>query len=176
MIGFGLDLAGYTTKKTSLAAIEVIKRSAHVTLLRHSAFAQVRATTLSVESVVREESSDVERCLNLGPLAVDIPIDLQGLPYPPTAKQIWELTKRPIDRKLRAMPPFADRIGAPVVRFAAVMRSAKLEERLGKSLFETYPTAIWQQLGIVAGEYKSRQREKAKTREEAARCCAKLSR
>lgn len=146
MIGFGLDLAGYTTNKTSLAAIEFREKVANVTLLRHSSFAQERATTSSVELVVREEASDLQRCMKAGPVAVDIPIDLQGLPYPPKPREIWELTRRPIDKELRPMPPFAERIGAPVVRFAAMVRGARAANAVGKSIFETYPTAIWQKL------------------------------
>jgi len=37
MIGFGIDLAGYTTGKTSLAVIEITGRRAEATLLRGSA-------------------------------------------------------------------------------------------------------------------------------------------
>ena len=37
MIGFGIDLAGYTTGSTSLAAIEIEDQTASVTLLRGSA-------------------------------------------------------------------------------------------------------------------------------------------
>jgi Protein of unknown function (DUF429) len=175
VIGFGLDLAGYTTGKTSLAAIEPEAKRAEVTLLRNSAFARRRATTSSLELAVQEESYDLERCVKLGHVAVDIPIDLQGLPFAPRAREIWELTKRPIDKKLRAMAPFADRIGAPVSRFAAIMVHAKFGKVLGERLFETYPTAIWQKLGIIAGEYKSRQKERAKARKEACiALCSKL--
>jgi len=165
--GFGLDLAGYTTNKTSLAAIECQDRIANVTLLRRSSFSRERATTSFVESVLKEEAFDLQRCINLGPIAVDVPIDLQGLPYPDAPKQIWELTRRPIDSELRAMPPFAERIGAPVVRFAAIVRCATAGNSLGKSIFETYPTAIWQKLGIIPGAYKTRRKEKAKERGEA---------
>jgi hypothetical protein len=175
VIGFGLDLAGYTTKKTSLAAIEFQEKCAKVVLLRHSAFARKRATTSAFESVVREEAGDLERCIRLGPVAVHIPIDLQGLPYVTKPKEIWELTKRPIDKKLHAMAPLADRIGAPVVRFAAIVNHVKFGGALGENLFETYPTAIWEKLGIVTGAYKSRQKEKAKARVEACgTLCEKL--
>jgi Protein of unknown function (DUF429) len=164
MIGFGLDLAGYTTNKTSLAAIEFHKEIANVFLLRSSSFSRKRDTAFSAESADREEASDLQRCIKLGRVAVDIPIDLQGLPLP-AAGQIWELTLRPIDNELRAMAPFADRIGAPVARFMAIMRYAKLpSDALGRNLFETYPTAIWQKLGIVPGAYKSRRKERAKER------------
>ena len=42
MIGFGIDLAGYTTGKTSLAVIEIKGRRAKATLLRGSALSVKR--------------------------------------------------------------------------------------------------------------------------------------
>jgi hypothetical protein len=162
--GFGLDLAGYTTNKTSLAAIECNGRQANVFLLRHSAFARKRDTSSLLEEAVLEEERDLELCISLGPLAVDIPIDLQGLPFPSDPVEIWELTKRPIDRKLGAMPPFADRLGAPVVRFAAIRSHKGFSGVLGKNLFETYPTDIWKKLGVIAGHYKAHDKERAKIR------------
>jgi hypothetical protein len=46
MIGFGLDLAGYTQKKTSLAAIIPQGMAAHVTLLRGSALCDMPSLIL----------------------------------------------------------------------------------------------------------------------------------
>jgi Protein of unknown function (DUF429) len=172
VIGFGLDLAGYTTNKTSLAAVESDEKRAKVVLLRHSAFARKRATSSHLKEAVEEEGCDLERCIKLGPLAVDIPIDLQGLPHPTAPTEIWELTKRPIDKKLGAMAPFADRIGAPVVRFAAIRDRANFGGILGGNLFETYPKATLQKLGIIAGVYKSHQKQRA---EACAEACTLLS-
>jgi hypothetical protein len=175
VIGFGLDLAGYTTNKTSLAAIESSEKRAKVVLLRRSAFARRRTTSSHVKAAVQEEGRDLERCIKLGPVAVDIPIDLQGLPHPAAPIEIWELTKRPIDKRLHAMPPFADRIGAPVVRFAAIRDCANFGGILGGNLFETYPKAALQKLGIIAGVYKSLEKEQAKARAEACTVlCKKL--
>jgi hypothetical protein len=176
VIGFGLDLAGYTTTKTSLAAIECTGKQANVFLLRHSAFARKRETSSPLKEVVFEEERDLELCISLGPLAVDIPIDLQGLPFPSDPVEIWQLTKRPIDNELGAMPPFADRIGAPVVRFAAIRNRKSFSGVLGKNLFETYPADIWKKifntyptatrkkLELLAGAYKARGKERAKIR------------
>ena len=158
MIGFGLDLAGYTQKKSSLAAITTQGTTAHVTLLRGSAFSQKRATASNFNTTVDEEAKDVQRCIPLN------------------ATELWQLTLRPIDKMLRAMPPFADRIGAPAARFAAIVRHARLESVLGDRLFETYPTAIWQKLDIVPGLYKARGKERIK--EQRAACsalCQRLS-
>ena len=167
MIGFGIDLAGYTTNKTSLAAISSSGKHAEVVLLRNSAFGYKRATSSPLARAVMEEGRDLQRCLSLGPVAIDIPIDLQGLPNPAAPVEIWELTKRPIDKRLGAMSPFADRIGAPVVRFAALKNHLDFAGVLGSNLFETYPTATWEKLGIVAGAYKARRKEQDKKRAEA---------
>jgi hypothetical protein len=48
----------------------------------------------------------------------------------------------------------ADRIGAPVARFAAIMREGNFDHCLGRSLFETYPAEIWRRLKVKAGNYK----------------------
>jgi Protein of unknown function (DUF429) len=170
MIGFGLDLAGYTSTKTSLAVIESAGKEANVFLLRNSAFARKRDTSSPLREAVFEEERDLDLCIGLGPLAVDVPIDLQGLPFPSGPVEIWELTKRPIDKKLGALAPFADRIGAPVVRFAAI-RNRKSFGVLGKNLFETYPTEIWKRLGLRAGAYKVRDKKKSKIRSSA---CVRL--
>lgn len=155
MLGFGIDLAGYTTGKTSLAVVEIENQAANATLLRGSAFSKKRGSDDSLEKVVAEEVADLRRCLSIGPVAVDIPIDLQGLPDPKNPQTIWALTRRPIDQAVNAMPPFADRIGAPVARFAAIMRGGNFHEFLGKSLFEAYP-AITLKFLKIAGGYKGK--------------------
>jgi hypothetical protein len=161
MIGFGIDLAGYTTGKTSLAVIKIDGRRATAILLRESALSTKRESHSPLKEILRQEVAVLRRCLMVGPVAVDIPIDLQGLPFPHAPNELWELTRRPIDKKLRAMAPFADRIGAPVSRFAAMRRHSDFSGVLGQNLFETYPAAIWEKLGIDASGYKSQQRERA---------------
>jgi hypothetical protein len=167
MIGFGLDLAGYTTNKTSLAAIESSGSMAVVTLLRGSAFSAKREMVSSADETIKEEGEALRRCLDVGPIAIDIPIDLQDLPFPEHPKQLWELTKRPIDKELRAMSPLADRIGAPVARFSAIMRQEKLLDALGSRIFETYPAGILRRQGFVAGLYKSQKKEQVGKKREA---------
>jgi hypothetical protein len=163
VIGFGLDLSGYTTNKTSLAAIIPDGEAAEAVLLRKSAFAIPRTTDMLVQDAVEAEARDIKRCLDIGPLAVDIPIDLQHLLAPDGAVAIWELTRRPVDKKFGAMAPLADRIGAPVARFSAIMRKANLYGRLGEDLFETYPAEILRRLEF-AGNYKLRDSRKEQER------------
>jgi hypothetical protein len=114
---------------------------------------------MSVRDAVKAEAHALKQCLDLGPVAVDIPIDLQNLLAPAAAEVIWELTHRPVDKKLRAMAPLADRIGAPVARFSAIMRDGGFSDRLGKDLFEAYPAENLRRLGF-SGNYKAKSPEK----------------
>ena len=156
MIGFGIDLAGYTTGKTSLAAVEIEGRIAKATLLRDSALSMKRESGNALAKILLQEAAVLRRCLEMGPVAVDVPIDLQGLPNPDRAAYLWELTRRPIDKAVNAMPPLADRIGAPVARFAAILREGKLTDFLGERLFEAYPAGTLKALKIDAGRYKGK--------------------
>jgi hypothetical protein len=98
---------------------------------------------------------ELKQCLELGSVAVDVPIDLQNLLAPEQATHIWELTLRPIDRALGAMCALADRIGSPLARFRAIMRKGELDGQLGHSLFETYPEGTWQRNEIDSNSYKT---------------------
>jgi hypothetical protein len=109
---------------------------------------------MAIRPAVEAEANDLKRCLTIGSVAVDIPIDLQNLLVPAQAIAIWQLTRRPIDKKLNAMPPLADRIGAPVARFAAIMRQDDFQSRLGDDLFETYPAENLRRLEFP-GNYKA---------------------
>jgi hypothetical protein len=154
MIGFGIDLAGYTTGKTSLAVIEIKGRRAKATLLRGSALSVKRESGAALRDILRQEAAVLRRCLAIGPVAVDIPIDLQDLTRPDRAEYIWQLTLRPVDRALGAMPPLADRIGAPAARFAAIMREGRLAGLLGNRLFEAYPAGTLEALEMKVKRYK----------------------
>jgi hypothetical protein len=156
-VGFGIDLAGYTTGHTALAAVTVGDAHADVVLLRKSPMSGRRRTAELLADAVAVDLAALKKCLALGPVAVDIPIDLQGLPCPSHAKAIWELTLRPVDKTQRAMAPFADRIGSPVARFCAVMRTGELYPEVGRTIFETYPAATWRQLRLESGNYKSKE-------------------
>jgi hypothetical protein len=156
MIGFGIDFAGYTTGKTSLVAIEIAGRRAQATLLRGSALSAKRQSNGSLPQILSQEVAVLRRCLSIGPVAVDIPIDLQDLARPDRAEFVWQLTLRPIDRAVGAMPALADRIGAPVARFAAIMRAGEFGAILGERLFEAYPAGTLKALKIEAGQYKGK--------------------
>lgn len=151
MIGFGLDLSGYSTGGTSLAVVQSQGIVAEAIVLRGSNLSKTRDSDASLLEVLSAEVHDLNCCLDIGPVAVDIPIDLQDLASPERAELIWELTRRPVDRALRAMPPLADRIGAPVARFSAIMHQGKLRDRLGSRLFETYPSENLRRLRLGTG-------------------------
>ena len=154
MLGFGIDLAGYTTGKTTVAVVHIESGSVKATLLRGSALSKKRESSACLKQVLDEEVADLRRCFAIGPVAVDIPIDLQGLPNPHNREYIWQLTRRPIDQVVNAMPAYADRIGAPVARFAAIVREGDFDALLGETLFEAYPAGTLKLLKIKAGQYK----------------------
>jgi hypothetical protein len=156
MIGFGIDLAGYTTGKTALAVAEITGQLVKATLLLGSALSTKRDSGTALQDVVAGDVNVLQRCLSVGSVAVDIPIDLQGLPNPTKPQKVWELTRRPIDRAINAMPPFADRIGAPVARFAAIMRHGNFGHLVGQTLFEAYPAGTLKILKIKANKYKGK--------------------
>jgi hypothetical protein len=122
--------------------------------LRGSALSVKRETSGALKEILRQEAAVLRRCLAIGPVAVDIPIDLQDLNKPDRAEYVWQLTLRPIDRAVRAMPPLANRIGAPTTRFAAIMREGKFADLLGKRLFEAYPAGTLRTLKVEADSYK----------------------
>lgn len=154
MIGFGLDLSGYSTGGTALAAVRISGETAAAVILRGSAFSRYRHGADDARGALAEEREALSKCLTQGPLAVDVPIDLQGLPAPHGLRFIWELTKRPVDYAFAAMAPLADRLGACVARFGALLAAGDLQSELGRRLFETYPAATLALLGAPNKRYK----------------------
>jgi hypothetical protein len=167
MLGFGIDLAGYTTGKTCVAAIEANGSVAEATLLRGSHLTAKRSTDLQAIDVIRDDIECLRRCLALGPVAVDIPVDLQDLSNHSKFSTIWAMTLRPVGRKLHAMAPLADRIGAPVARFKAIMEVGHFEDALGASLFETYPAGTLKLLKFKGDKYKSKSKHDKNARDAA---------
>jgi hypothetical protein len=154
MIGFGLDLSGYSTGKTVLAVAEMHDDTATAVILRNSALSKYRHGADDAREALAEEIEALSKCIALGNIAVDVPIDLQGLPAPEGYIFIWELTKRPVDYAFGAMSPLADRLGACVARFKALLAAGNLESELGHRVFETYPAASLKLLGRAHRRYK----------------------
>ncbi len=146
---YGLDLAGFSAGKSALAGATFDERHGfRVVVYRVHPFT-VKLIGRDLIGPQAEQESALLRALN--PLYVDVPIDLQGLPSPARLTFIWELTKRPVDSALVALPPLADRIGTPVARMMNLLESVS-SELLGTQLFETYPKAS---LAFVLGHVPS---------------------
>jgi hypothetical protein len=151
-VGFGLDLAGFSNHRgTVLAKIGPSESGAEVFLLTGSPFGSPLDGSNFADRL-NKEATTLRALLEVGPLAVDVPIDLQDLPLQLQAlptKRItdpWELTKRPVDEAFDGLAPLASWLGACVARFAAIMPKEVREKELGVRLFETYPAAVLQQL------------------------------
>lgn len=154
-LGFGLDLAGYSTGKSSLACALFAETGLKIVLLQDSPFSLKVPSNSNRVGVEQREGACLAQLLKLGNLAADVPIDLQGLPFSPTSAFVWGRTKRPVDVAVGGLPPLADKIGAIVSRFRAAVEAADAGSLLGERLFETYPAATFSHLGIVTRGYKS---------------------
>ncbi len=154
MIGFGLDLTGYTTNKTCLSAVEAEGKTAHATLLSGTVFSLLHKSSSRLAPVLAQEVKIINDCAKRGSVAVDVPIDLQSLVGSELPEQIWALTCRPVDKELRALRPLADRLGSAVARFKAIRATDGFEPILGKNLFETYPAASLRASGCSTENYK----------------------
>ncbi|WP_417491350.1 DUF429 domain-containing protein [Maricaulis sp.] len=150
--GFGIDLAGFSTGKSGFARAQADDEGHIVVSVWDKHPLKTKYTGgRSLIDATRSLQRLIGACMVRGPVAVDIPIDLQGLPNSPTSDHIWGATKRPVDQALGGMPPFADRIGGPVVRFMHL----GLQSALGERLFETYPAQSLRELGLAPTGYKN---------------------
>lgn len=145
---FGIDLAGYTTGRTAVAAITLGGNAGRAWLLRNSPFSRIRRTDAALTEVVASECEALQAMSRLGPIAIDVPIDLQIVGRAELAVRVWQLYKRPVDQAFNAMPALADRIGAPYARMQAILAHCGKSLRLGQELFETYPKASLQTLSL----------------------------
>ena len=153
---FGLDLSGFSSGGSAMARADLTEKRIVVTVYTGHCFSQKVEGCDALPAILARERKIVLACLACGPLVVDIPIDLQKLPQPPSCRFAWQLVQRPVDYAFRARPPLADRLGAPLARFLAVsgpLRKLK-EAVLGSNLFETYPAATLELLDLPREGYK----------------------
>jgi hypothetical protein len=151
---FGIDLAGYTTGRTVVAAMMRDEDSTRVWLLRNSPLSEAYRSDAPLPGIVSAECEALRAMSRLGPVAIDVPIDLQKVGGAESAVIIWQLYKRPVDQAFKAMPALADRIGAPYARMQAILAYCGHALRLGQELFETYPKASLQMLSLPWRGYK----------------------
>ena len=164
-VGYGLDLAGYSTGKSALARAEYEcpNGTVRVRIIPISEHPFARKRKLQDVLDVEPERGWIECMLAESRLCVDIPIDLQGLmdlaPLPERdgcagTPFLWELTRRPVDYAFGALPPLADRIGSPVARFRTTL-TERQRNQLGHRLWETYPREVLKRLTGTHGHYKN---------------------
>jgi len=150
-----LDLSGYSSGGSSLARAERKSDSSiEIDIVTKSVFRRKTKGTSILNRVNQAEKSEIESILSNGTLVVDVCIDLQDLPNPSNAKRVWQLTRRPVDRAFNALTPLADKIGAYVARMQRILLSTQEVCRLGLNLFETYPAASLELMGLHRKMYK----------------------
>lgn len=156
---FGLDLSGYASGTTGFARADRDPGvENHVTIYRENPFDAKLKGRETLHQVEEEHRELLTACLDAGSLFVDVPIDLQGLPHVNEPEFVWELTRRPVDFAFHALPPLADRIGAPVARFRHLLEGdgGRLRAALGRTLFETYPAEALRRMRMPETGYKQK--------------------
>ena len=134
---YGLDFAGYSTGKSSLAKATFEERNGlSIIVYRNHAFAEKLEGWEAIQPLAVRERQLLR---SLRPLYMDVPIDLQSLTNHEPVLFAWQLTKRPVDFVFNALPPLADRLGSPVARLAHLLGQDRAS--LGAGLYETYPAA-----------------------------------
>jgi hypothetical protein len=157
--GFGLDLSGYGTGKSSFArADRLTDETILVTIFNDHPFQKKFHGRDLLDGDAHGELEALRRCGVIGPIFVDVPIDLQGLPVIDENCFVWELTHRPVDKAFKALPALAERIGFPFARFKRLyhLLATGGEDPLGDWLFETYPAASLDSLDLPAEGYKGK--------------------
>ena len=88
---FGLDLSGFSTGGSAMARADRTEERIVVTVYTGHCFSQKVEGCDSLPAILARERNIVLACLARGPLVVDIPIDLQKLPQPPSAPmaRVW---------------------------------------------------------------------------------------
>jgi hypothetical protein len=165
-VGFGLDLGGFSKGGSSLAAIEADGSEAEVFILSESPFAEKIAGEAELAPRIEKESTALRELLDRGPLAVDVPIDLQNLWGPQESTRVWELTLRPIDKAFSALPSLASWLGACVARFRAANNVAGSSLDAKYPLFETYLAASLEIVELPFKGYKKKSEESSGVRQE----------
>lgn len=158
-VAFGIDLAGFSTGKSGLAKAQRDESgNITATIFRGHPFARSSKGFARIDDVVGEEARTLIHLLSTGVVLIDMPLDLQSLSDPKSAKLIWELTKRPVDYVFSALPPLADKIGSPVARaqiiLATIMDRSPSHIRFGDNLYETYPAGSLELIGLPRKGYK----------------------
>jgi predicted nuclease with RNAse H fold len=144
--GFGIDLAAYGRRQgTAIVAAQRSEKTLWV--LEGTVFDNVFAGPQRIKEQLSSERELLMFLLKRGQVAVDVPLDLQNLPYTEMPTYNWELTLRPVDRAFQAMPPLASYLGHCVARFQCHFRALQKD-----ALVETYPAAIRELSGSAVEE------------------------
>lgn len=161
---WGLDLAGLSTGNSGLASIKLerdSKQSHTVTVYKDHPFKRERSGESLFADTAKELRRVLEACTSNGnALYVDIPIDLQALLTEEEPVYLWETKQRSVDKVFSALSPIASLMGAQVMDFrhlivneAASAESMRIQ-KLGSSLFETYPKQNVIALGLDDEKYR----------------------
>jgi predicted nuclease with RNAse H fold len=146
VIGFGLDPAGYCEGRSVLAVAKRNGSEAHVKILRNCPFSEAPDRNREIGHILANEQIALRTIATLGYVAIDVPIDLQGLPTVCAPSHLWQQTKRTVDKAVGGLEPLASFIGHVTARFQSIFCDAELNQKLGLKIFETYPKPAFKKL------------------------------
>jgi hypothetical protein len=138
-VGFGIDLGAFGRNRgTAVVAARKIENRLDLSILKGTVFDHVFSGRGQIDTQLAAERDFLISLLQLGVVAVDVPICLQGLLQPKAVQYAWELTSRPVDKAFKALPPLSSYLGFCVARFSP---HANLSFTERHNLVETYPAA-----------------------------------
>lgn len=137
----GIDLAGYSSGRSSIAVLQQLEDGVAVDWLKNSPFQKKYSGSDRLANVLQEEREFLTDLMKRhSVLVLDAPLDLTWFQTDrklDPANRLWALQYRPFDYLFGAMPPLASRLGALAARADGLIQSAGLE--LGETVFESYP-------------------------------------
>ncbi|MBO2945651.1 DUF429 domain-containing protein [Paenibacillus sp. F411] len=158
---FGIDMGAFgTSEKTILVRADRIDSTIYLTVYEENPLQVKPNSSGKLDEVKKITKTFFESIKKSGKrLFIDVPIDLQGLPHCIDPIYDWQTYKRPVDRAFEGQAPLARDIGTHVARFSFLFyqnyTSRERESTLGSTVFETYPRATLQRLGLKYEKYKS---------------------
>ena len=140
----GINLSAFgSARRPTLAAAEMgDKGSVRIKLSPAAAFGGKHKLSDNSEALFAQWRAGLLEMPR--PIGVDVAIDIDALSMggsrrAPAARQLWELTHRPIDFAFYGDAPITDRVGEFGTRFRAMLAASAFE--LGDDLIEVFPRA-----------------------------------
>lgn len=147
-------MGGFTTSlKTKLVRADRIGRNVYITLFDNHPLQKPVSDNIPLMPIL-ESGAKLLRLFQSKEIYVDVPIDLQGLPYVNKPQYVWQAIKRSVDMINDALSPYAHTIGSQVTRFDHLLQIAFNKKKYNRTIIETYPKKSLMNLDLYFNKYK----------------------